>query len=75
MAWMSDNQEHMQAMFDPNILRVAANIDPVLLDDGFAANGVSEFLAPPPKKISAFPENYNSALRPADQLKPPYYGL
>ena len=40
-----------------------------------AANDVSEFLAPPPKKISAFPENYNSALRPADQLKPPYHGL
>ena len=27
------------------------------------------------KKISSFPENYNSALPPAAQLKPPYYGL
>ena len=27
------------------------------------------------KQISSFPENYNSALPPAAQLKPPYYGL
>ena len=27
------------------------------------------------KKFSSFPENYNSALPPAAQLKPPYYGL